>query len=108
MTLTDVENLFEYLKIHFEHNPKAHNRLLMKAWLELLEPYSPANVKAALLAVMREGRHFPDCQDIAVKCAQVAPESAGPPAQTAPDWALVEEFHAAYRRLKEDEQDKKE
>lgn len=100
MTIVDIENLFEYLSIHFEHNPKVRNRLLMKAWLELLEPYAPADVKAALIATMRENRHFPDCQDIAVKCAQAAPARPAALVRAAPDWALVEEFHATYRRLK--------
>ncbi|SBW02537.1 hypothetical protein KL86CLO1_11662 [uncultured Eubacteriales bacterium] len=102
MTSVDIENLFEYLKIHHEHNPKVHNRLLMKAWLELLEPYAPADVKAALIATMRESRHFPDCQDVAVKCAQTAATQSAPQTPAQPSRASIEEFHATYRRLKEE------
>lgn len=79
MTYTDIENLFKYLAIHFENNPKVHSKLHKNAWFELLEPFDPADVKVALLQCMREKKYFPDPQEVAVKCQIAEPGIKAPP-----------------------------
>lgn len=73
MTRTDIDNLFELLKIYFPNTPKANSMTLKNAWYLLLEPYSPEAVKSALVERLRENRNFPDAQAVAVKCAPCVP-----------------------------------
>lgn len=80
MTFVDIENLFEYLKIHYEHNPKVNSKREKNAWFELLEPFDPADVKAAMLQCLREKPYLPHAQEVAVKCAITAPGTTQKPA----------------------------
>ena len=68
MTIVDVENLFQLLKIYFPANQKVHSKKLQSAWHLLLEPYEPEVVKAALTDQLRENKNFPDAQAIATRC----------------------------------------
>lgn len=103
MTLDDVNKLFRYLAIHFENSPKAHSKRLQNAWLELLEPYDPKDVKAALLECLREKRHFPDAPDVAAKCQPYQPQRASDVKPCpAPDWNAIKEFRNFYEKLKKE------
>lgn len=103
MTLDDINRLFNYLAIHYENNPKVHSKRLQNAWLELLEPYDPKDVKAALLECLREKRFFPDAPDVAAKCRQYQPQKTSDiNPYPAPDRNAIKEFRNFYEKLKKE------
>lgn len=68
MTTKDVDGLFQLLEIYFPNSPKAKSKTLKSAWLLVLEPFPPEEVKRALAEQLRENRFFPDPQAVAVRC----------------------------------------
>lgn len=68
MTKSETDQLFELLRLYFPNNRKIDNKKIRNAWFLLLEPYSPEEVKAALVAYLRSNRNLPDPQDIASRC----------------------------------------
>lgn len=67
MTKQDTENLFALLAIYFPNSKNVRNARLKSAWHLLLEPYSPADVKKAVVECLRESSYFPDPQSVAQK-----------------------------------------
>ena len=69
MTPDDTRNLFEQLlSKYFQGHPRLLDPAQRTAYHEILEPYRPADVKAAVLRCLREKRYFPDPQEIASRC----------------------------------------
>lgn len=73
MTRTDVDNLFELLRIYFPHAKRVDDKKLRTAWLLLLSPYSPDTVREAVVDELRNSTNFPDAQKIAVRCQAAEP-----------------------------------
>lgn len=74
MTKQDTENLFALLAIYFPNNPRVRDARLKSAWHLLLEPFSAADVKKAVVECLRESSFFPDPQTVAAKCRPAAVE----------------------------------
>lgn len=68
MTAEETDKLFQLLEIYFPNSPKVKSKKLKSAWLLVLEPYEPDEVKRALIEQLRESRFFPDPQAVAVRC----------------------------------------
>jgi hypothetical protein len=70
MSRTDIDRLFELLKIYFprHQNVTKENLTLRSAWFLLLEPYDPTAVKQAVVEHLRHSTNFPDPQEIAILC----------------------------------------
>lgn len=77
MTKKDVERLFELLAIYRPGDRHLEDKTLKAAWLLVLEPYAPADVKAAVGAYFRESKYWPDPSDIAMRCPRPL-EAAAP------------------------------
>ena len=67
MTKEDIDRLFRLLEIYFPNSPKVRNNTLKSAWLLVLEPFDPSEVKKSLVSQLRESKFFPDPQSIAVR-----------------------------------------
>lgn len=78
MTKEDIDNLFELLAIYRPKDRHLSDKTLKSAWLLVLEPYKPADVKQAVGAYFRESGYWPDVSDIATRCpkavAEITPE----------------------------------
>lgn len=78
MTREDVDRLFELLAIYRPGDRHLEEKRLRAAWLLVLEPYDPADVKLAVGAYFRASKYWPDPSDIAMRCpkptAAAAPE----------------------------------
>lgn len=97
MTLDDTKNLFEQLlSKYFQNHPKLKDPAQVTAYHEILEPYEPADVKAAVLRCLREKRYFPDPQEIASRCPVPAA-----PAQTMPSMEAIQDLQKLYKTLQE-------
>lgn len=70
MTKDDINGLFELLRIYFPNAGKTADNRLKAAWLLVLEPYEPQDVKRAVVEQLRSSPHFPDPQSIAVRCSR--------------------------------------
>ncbi len=68
MTKADIDNLFLLLEIYFPNSHKPKDKKLKNAWALVLEPYTPEDVRTALVEHLRTSTFFPDPQTIAVKC----------------------------------------
>lgn len=68
MTRDDVDRLWGLLAIFRGNDPHLGDKKLKAAWHLVLEPYDPADVKAAVAAYFREKRYWPDVTDIAALC----------------------------------------
>lgn len=68
LTREDTDNLFRLLAIYRPNDPRAEDITLRSAWALVLEPYDPADVKAAVVAYFREKKFWPDVTDIATRC----------------------------------------
>lgn len=73
MNRSNVNGLFELLRIYFPNNKKLDSETLKSAWLLLLEPYSTDIVRKAVVDALRESTNLPDPQKIAVKCEAIEP-----------------------------------
>lgn len=80
MDRTDIERLFNLLRIYFPNSRKTGDEKLKSAWLRLLEPYSSEVVQKAVTDALRGNVNFPDPQKIAVLCeaAEPAPKELPP------------------------------
>lgn len=70
MTKDDVGALFELLDMYFHGHPRMAAKGQKAAWLAVLEPYKREDVKAAVMAFLRERPGFPSPQEIAIRCPQ--------------------------------------
>lgn len=68
MTREDIERLFELLAIYRPGDKHLENGKLRSAWLLVLAPYSPEEVREAVAAYFREKKFWPDVTDIASRC----------------------------------------
>ena len=73
MTKEDIDNLFQLMAIYFPGDRRLCDKVLKNAWLLVLEPYEPSEVKAALASHLRESKYFPCVQDVAGKCRKLPP-----------------------------------
>ena len=93
MTAKDVDGLFQLLEIYFPNSSKAKNKTLKSAWLLVLEPFPPEEVKRALAEQLRESRFFPDPQAVAVRC-KLPPHAKQPNSATSIGTDYSKEFNA--------------
>lgn len=84
MTRADIDSLFELLRLYRQGDRRADSEKLRKAWLLVLEPYAPADVKQALLTYLRRSKFWPDPSEIAILCPPLPEESPPSPASAAP------------------------
>lgn len=87
MTKDDIGALFELLEIYFPGHPRMSAKGLKAAWFAVLEPYKREDVKAAVMAFLRDTPGFPTPQEIAIRCpkpvvetgnAHAIPQPVGP------------------------------
>ena len=76
MNKQEIEQLFQLLAIYRPGDKRLEDKTLKAAWLLVLEPFSPSEVKKAVGAYFRESGYFPDVSDIAVLCPRPMTESA--------------------------------
>lgn len=72
MTRPDIENIWKLLAIFRPGDKRIKDEKLKSAWLLVLEPYTPQEVKAAVAAYFRESGYWPDVSDIAMRCPKLA------------------------------------
>ena len=82
LTREDTDNLFKLLAIYRPNDPRAEDITLRSAWALVLEPYDPADVKAAVVAYFREKKFWPDVTDIATRCPPLPQTQHQPPPPT--------------------------
>ena len=68
MTRDDIEKLWALLALYRPNDRHLQDEKLKSLWLLTLEPYAPADVKAAVAGYFREKKFWPDVTDIAVGC----------------------------------------
>lgn len=68
MKKDDVDRLFELLEIYFPGYDRLKDKVLKNAWLLVLKPFEPDDVKQAVASYLRERKQFPFVQEIAVRC----------------------------------------
>ena len=73
MNKKEIEQLFQLLAIYRPGDKRLEDKTLKAAWLLVLEPFSPAEVKTAVGAYFRESKYFPDVSDIALLCPKAPP-----------------------------------
>lgn len=83
MTKQDMDGLWKLLGIYRPNDPRLDDKTLKAAWLLVLEPYNPADVKSAVAAYFRGSKYWPDPSDIATRCPP-PPEEAVRQEQSAP------------------------
>lgn len=98
MTANDIDRLFQLLEIYFPNTSRTKSRQLKNAWLLILEPYDPEEVKKALTEQLRENRFFPDPQSVAVRC-KLPPQTEQPENTASVGADYSKEFTAMMARL---------
>ncbi len=68
MKKDDVDRLFDLLEIYFPGDARLRDKVLKNAWLLVLKPFEPEDVKQAIASHLRECRFFPRVQEVALKC----------------------------------------
>lgn len=68
MTKQDMDGLWKLLGIYRPKDPRLEDKTLKAAWLLVLEPYSPDDVRQAVAAYFRGSGFWPDVSDIATRC----------------------------------------
>lgn len=68
MTKQDMDGLWKLLGIYRPKDPRLEDKTLKAAWLLVLEPYDPADVKSAVAAYFRGSKYWPDPSDITTRC----------------------------------------
>lgn len=71
MTGQDVDRLFELLAIFRPGDRHLEDRQLRSAWLFVLKPYEPEDVRSAVAEYFRERKYWPDVTDIANLCPKI-------------------------------------
>lgn len=102
MTGQDVDNLFELLAIFRPGDKHLGDKKLRSAWLFVLKPYAPEDVREAVAQYFREASYWPDVTDIAKRCPKVIPVSTRE-ALPSPDdkhWKRQQELAERYDDLK--------
>ena len=94
MRKDDVDRLFDLLAIYFPGDNRLKDKLLRNAWLLVLEPFEPDDVKQAISSHLRECRFFPRVQEVAVRCHLPALPPAA--AEEIPQLGKRDQLHLAH------------
>lgn len=101
MTRQDVDRLFELLAIFRPGDKHLEDKRLRSAWLFVLQPYAPEDVRAAVAQYFREQSWWPDVTDIAKLCPKTEETPrADPPPTTGEHWQKQLAMQECYRDLK--------
>lgn len=102
MTGQDVDKLFELLAIFRPKDKHLEDQALRNAWLFVLKPYAPEDVREAVAQYFRESSFWPDVTDIAKRCPKVIPESTREeaPPDTGRHWKRQLELAEHYGNLR--------
>ncbi|WP_394970211.1 hypothetical protein [Candidatus Allofournierella merdipullorum] len=76
MTREDIENLWKLLEVFRPNDRRLKDKRLKSAWLAVLEPYKPEDVKTAVIEYFRTSGYWPDVSDISMRCQQPASRSS--------------------------------
>lgn len=71
MTGKDVDNLFDLLGIFRPGDKHLLDQNLRNAWLLVLKPYAPEDVREAVAQYFRESSYWPDVTEIAKHCPMI-------------------------------------
>lgn len=103
MTGQDVDKLFQLLAIFRPKDKHLEDQALRNAWLFVLKPYAPEDVREAVAQYFREKAYWPDVTDIAKLCPKVIP-SVSPREEAPPDtdwhWKRQQELSERYWDLR--------
>lgn len=102
MTGQDVDRLFDLLAIFRPKDKHLEDQALRNAWMLVLKPYEPKDVREAVAEYFRESSYWPDVTDIAKRCPKVLLENSrqGPPPDTDRHWKRQQEWAERYNDLK--------
>lgn len=78
MTGQDIDKLFELLAIFRPGDKHLLDRTLRNAWLLILKPYAPDDVREAVAEYFRHNKYWPDVTDIATLCPEIPKASSVP------------------------------
>ena len=76
MTREDIENLWKLLEVFRPKDPRLKDKRLKSAWLAVLEPYKPEDVKTVVIEYFRTSGYWPDGSDISMRCPQPVSRSS--------------------------------
>lgn len=101
MTGQDIDRLFELLAIFRPGDKHLEDQNLKNAWLFVLKPYCPEDVREAVAEYFRKNKYWPDVTDIAKLCPEL-PEASSVPQLAEVDryWRKQREMLDRYEALK--------
>ena len=76
MTREDIENLWRLLEVFRPNDRRLKDKRLKSAWMAVLEPYKPEDVKTAVIEYFRMSGYWPDVSDISMRCPQPVSRSS--------------------------------
>lgn len=101
MTGQDIDRLFELLAIFRPEDKHLTDQSLKNAWLFVLKPYCPEDVREAVAEYFRQNKYWPDVTDIAKLCPPIEAESrSGFSERTDHSWQKQLEMLRKYNDLK--------
>lgn len=106
MTGQDIDRLFELLAIFRPGDKHLEDQNLKNAWLFVLKPYCPEDVREAVAKYFRKNKYWPDVTDIAKLCPPIETENrSGFPEKTNHSWQKQMEMLRRYDDLKRKRRD---
>lgn len=93
MTGQDIDQLFELLAIFRPGDKHLTDQNLKNAWLFVLKPYCPEDVRKAVAEYFRHDKYWPDVTDIAKLCPEL------PKASSVPQLAEVDRYWRKQREM---------
>lgn len=106
MTGQDIDRLFELLAIFRPGDKHLEDQNLKNAWLFVLKPYCPEDVREAVAEYFRKNKYWPDVTDIAKLCPPIETENrSGSPEKTNHSWQKQMEMLRRYDDLKRKRRD---
>lgn len=101
MTGQDIDRLFELLAIFRPGDKHLTDQSLKNAWLFVLKPYCPEDVRKAVAEYFRHDKYWPDVTDIARLCPELPKASSvSQPAEMDRYWRKQREMLDRYEALK--------
>ena len=101
MTGQDIDRLFELLAILRPGDKHLTDQRLKNAWLFVLKPYCPEDIREAVAEYFRQNKYWPDVTDIAKLCPPIEVESqSGFSEETVHSWKKQLEMLGKYDDLK--------
>lgn len=101
MTGQDIDSLFELLAIFRPGDKHLTDQSLKNAWLFVLKPYCPEDVRKAVAEYFRHDKYWPDVTDIAKLCPPIEAENRNEfLGKTDHNWQKQLEMHRRYKDLK--------